>query len=163
MIIMIIIIAISMVHVLIKGDYIWIKKDTVSFHLTSMKSMMMICFCGIFDRQKPFSFTSSQDHCQRSSTSRISNTPQARFELVQTLTSDLDEWCAIVITITPRCNFIYEKLKRLRNKILQKTILSFLSINSTCWSRDMLNFGFLEKSFSPTCIWNKKDIFHVTF
>ena len=44
-------------------------------------------FCGMVDRQKVFSFISSWDHCQRSSLSRISNTPQAGFEPTQNLSS----------------------------------------------------------------------------
>ena len=41
--------------------------------------MMMNCFCGMLDRGKTFSFISSWDHCQRSSLSRISDTPPAGF------------------------------------------------------------------------------------
>ena len=37
--------------------------------------MMMNCFCGMVDRPKAFSLISSRDHCQRSSLSRISDTP----------------------------------------------------------------------------------------
>ena len=36
-----------------------------------MMMIMMICFCGIVDRQKAFSLMSIWDHCQRSSPSRI--------------------------------------------------------------------------------------------
>ena len=65
--------------------------------------MMMNCFCGMVDRRKPFSLISSQDHCQRSSPSRISDTPRAGFEPAQNLSSGLFEWsCAVVITTTPR-------------------------------------------------------------
>ena len=39
--------------------------------------MMMNCFCGMVDRRKAFSLIFSWDHCQRSSPSRISDTPQA--------------------------------------------------------------------------------------
>ena len=39
--------------------------------------MMMNCFRGMVDRQKAFSLISSRDHCQRSSPSRISDTPRA--------------------------------------------------------------------------------------
>ena len=42
--------------------------------------MMMNCFCGMVDRRKAFGLISSLDHCQRSSSSRISETPQAGFE-----------------------------------------------------------------------------------
>ena len=65
--------------------------------------MMMNCFCGMIDRRKAFSLTSSRDHCQRSSPSRISDMPQAGFEPAQNLSSGLVEWsCAVVITTTPR-------------------------------------------------------------
>ena len=40
-----------------------------------MMMMMMNCFCGMADRRKAFSLISSRDHCQRSSPSRISDTP----------------------------------------------------------------------------------------
>ena len=39
--------------------------------------MMMNCFCGMVDRRKAFSPISSRSHCQRSSPSRISDTPRA--------------------------------------------------------------------------------------
>ena len=73
-----------------------------------MKMMMMIiimmnCFYGMVDRRKAFSLISSRDHCQRSSPSRISDTPRAGFEPAQNLSSGLAEWsCAVVITTTPR-------------------------------------------------------------
>ena len=40
-----------------------------------MMMTMMNCFCGMVDRRKAFSLISSRDHCQRSSPSRISDTP----------------------------------------------------------------------------------------
>ena len=65
--------------------------------------MMMNCFCGVVDRRKALSLISSRDHCQRSSPSRISDTPRAGFEPAQNLSSGLVEWsCAVVITTTPR-------------------------------------------------------------
>ena len=65
--------------------------------------MMMNCFCGMVDRRKAFSLISSRDHCQRSSPSRISDTPRAWFEPAQNLSSGLVEWsCAVVITTTTR-------------------------------------------------------------
>ena len=39
--------------------------------------MMIICFCGMADRQKAFSLISSRDHCQRSSPLQISDMQQA--------------------------------------------------------------------------------------
>ena len=57
------------------------------------------CFCGLVDRWKGFSLISSPDHCQRSSPSRISDTPRAGIEPAQNLSSGLVEWsCAVVIT-----------------------------------------------------------------
>ena len=65
--------------------------------------MMVNCFCGMVDRRKAFSPISSRDHCQRSSPSRISDTPRAGFEPAQNLSSDFVDWsCAVVITTTPR-------------------------------------------------------------
>ena len=67
-----------------------------------MMMMIMNCFCGMVDRRKAFSLISSQDHCQRSSPSRIFDTPRAGFEPVQNLSSALVEWsCTVVITTTP--------------------------------------------------------------
>ena len=64
----------------------------------------MNCFCGIVDRRKEFRFIFSRDHCQRSSPSRISNTPRPGFELVQNLSwCFFKRSCALVITTTPRC------------------------------------------------------------
>ena len=65
---------------------------------------MMNYFCGMVDRRKAFSIIPSRDHCQRSSPSRISDTPLAGFEPAQNLSSDFVEGsCAVVITTTPRC------------------------------------------------------------
>ena len=72
-----------------------------------MMMMMMNCFCGMVDQRKAFSLISSRDHCQRSSPSRISDTPGAGFEPAQNLSSGLVEWvCAVVITTTPRRHFV---------------------------------------------------------
>ena len=60
-------------------------------------------FCGMVYRRKAFSLISSRHHCQRSSPSRISDTPRAGFETAQNLSSGLVEWsCAVVITTIPR-------------------------------------------------------------
>ena len=83
---------------------IWVKTKL-------MMMMMTTCFCGIVDQQKAFSLISSQDHCQRSSPSRISDTPWAEFEPVQNLNSGFVECsCEVVITTTP---FIYQKILKL--------------------------------------------------
>ena len=39
----------------------------------------MNCFCGIIDQRNAFTLICSWDHCQRSSSSRISGTPRAGF------------------------------------------------------------------------------------
>ena len=66
----------------IKDDQSWTKKLynlTVSKYIKFLNlkyiMMMMNCFCGMVDRRKTFSLISSRDHCQRSSPSRISDTP----------------------------------------------------------------------------------------
>ena len=64
--------------------------------------MMMNCFCGVVDRRKVFSLISSRYHCQRSSPSRISDTPQAGFELAQNLSSDFYEWSCTSTSITKK-------------------------------------------------------------
>ena len=56
-----------------------------------MKMMVMNCFSGMVDQQKAFSLISNWDHCQRSSPSQISDTPQAGFEPAQNLSSGLVE------------------------------------------------------------------------
>ena len=58
-----------------------------------MMTMMMTmnCFCGMVDRQKAFSLSSSRDHCQRSSPSQIFHTLQAGFEPAQNLSLGLVE------------------------------------------------------------------------
>ena len=61
------------------------------------------CFCGMVDRRKAFNLISSRDHCQRSSPSRISDTPRTGFKPAQNLSSGLVGWsCAVVIPTTPR-------------------------------------------------------------
>ena len=47
------------------------------------------CFCDMVDQRKAFSLISSRDHCQRSSPSRISDTPRVGFEPAQNLSSGL--------------------------------------------------------------------------
>ena len=56
-----------------------------------MIMMMMNYFCGMGDRQRAFSLISNRDHCQRSSSSLISDTPLAGFEPAQNLSSRLIE------------------------------------------------------------------------
>ena len=56
-----------------------------------MMMMMMNCYCDMVDRQKAFSLNSSRDDCQRSSPTRISDTPRAGFEPAQNLSSGFVE------------------------------------------------------------------------
>ena len=89
-----------------------------------MMMMMKNCYCGMVDRRKVFSLISSRDHCQRSSTSQISDTPRAGFEPAQNLSSDLVEWsCAAVITTTPRRHSLF------LNLFLTVATLTFLFLN----------------------------------
>ena len=68
-----------------------------------MLRMMKNYFCGMVDWRKAFSLISSRNHCQTSSSSRISDTPRAGFEPAQNLSPGLVEWsCAVLITTTPR-------------------------------------------------------------
>ena len=97
-----------------KGVEKWVLKNIYStvcvpntWQNISMSSVMMMllllmnCFCGMVDQRKAFSLISIGNHCQRSSLSRISDTPQAGFEAAQFLSSGLAEWrCAVVITTT---------------------------------------------------------------
>ena len=74
---------------------------------SQMMMMMINCFCGMVDRRKAFSLIFSRGHCQRSSPSRISDTPRAGSEPAQNLSSGFVEWnCAIVITTTPRRHYV---------------------------------------------------------
>ena len=55
-----------------------------------MMMMMMNCFCSMVDLRKAFSLISSRDQCQRSSPSRISDTPLTGFEPPQNVSSGLE-------------------------------------------------------------------------
>ena len=88
------------------------KKEKKLFHqqlllgnsyINMMMMTVMNCFCGMVDRRKAFSLNTSMDHCQRSSPSRVSDTPRGRFEPAQTQCLSFVEWsCARAITNTPR-------------------------------------------------------------
>ena len=61
--------------------------------------MMMNCLCSIVNQRKTFSLICSQDLCQRSSPSRISDAPRAGYEHAHNLSSGLVELrCAVVTT-----------------------------------------------------------------
>ena len=89
--------------------FCWIADFWDAAWLKMMMKMMMMMnsFCGIVDRRKVFRLISSRDQFQRSSPSRISDTPRAEFEPAQNLSSGLVEWgCAVVITTTPRSYYL---------------------------------------------------------
>ena len=70
--------------------------------------MLMRCFRGIVDQRKAFSLISSWDHFQRLSPLRISDTPRARFEPEQNLSSGFVELsCAVVITTAAHMFFTF--------------------------------------------------------
>ena len=110
--------------------------------ITSMM-MMMNCFCGMVDWRKVFSLISSRDHCQRSSPSQISNTPQAGFEPAQNLSSGLVEWsCAVVITTTPpRLKKNYECLVASKKDfhVTQKSLTFNFTMTHLWRHSDLLN------------------------
>ena len=94
-------------------DRFWI---VYTFPMVPMMMMMMMmnCYCGMVDRRKAFSLISSRDHCQRSSSSRISDTPRAGFEPAQKLSSGFAEWSfAAVITTTTTLNSESKEFKML--------------------------------------------------
>ena len=63
----------------------------------------MNSFCGMADGRKAVSLVSKRNHCQRSSSSRISDMPRTGFEPAQNLSSGFVEWSyALVITTTTR-------------------------------------------------------------
>ena len=91
-----------------------------------MMTMMIInYFSGMVDRQKVFSLLFSQGHCQRSSPSGISNTPQGGHEPTQILSSGLVEFrrsCIVVITTIPQPH-LSEKLPwQIRDKFFKENL-----------------------------------------
>ena len=70
--------------------------------------MIRNCICGMVD-QRTFSLVSSQDHCQRSSPFRISDTPRAGFERAQNLSSGFVEWSYAVVIIFIIFKYLWRK------------------------------------------------------
>ena len=85
-----------------------------------MMMMMMNCFCGMGDRRKAFSLISSRDHCQRSSPSQISDTPQAGFETVRNLSSGFVEWLYIWIC------WVFVHLHKSKQNLIKQRPFSYL-------------------------------------
>ena len=108
-----------------------------------MIMMMMNCFCGMVDRQKAFSLISSRDHCQRSSPSRISDTPRAGFEPTQNLSSDLVELSsAVVITTILRYHWRCHVITFCFKQAVKKWGNSFLTLASCLLFSFLLLFLF---------------------
>ena len=93
------------------------------------------------DRRKAFNLISSRDHYQRSSPSRISDTPQAAFQPAQYLSSSLVEWsCAVVITTTPRCSgyhfFFNHSYESFCFSITAPLVIFGFGLNKKHWTTD---------------------------
>ena len=91
-----------------------------------MMTMMIInCFSGMVDRQEVFSLIFSQGHCQRSSPSGISNTPQGGHEPTQILSSGLVEFrrsCIVVITTIPQPHLLGKLPWQIWNKLFKENL-----------------------------------------
>ena len=74
-----------------KSFNILIRLMMMILMMMMMMMMMMNCFFGMVDRRKALNFISSQDHCQRSSPSRILDTLRAGLEPAQNLSSGFVE------------------------------------------------------------------------
>ena len=72
--------------------------QTIKMMMMMMMMMMMKCFCGMVDPPKVSNLISSRDHCQRSSPSRISDTPRAEFESAQNLSLGFVEWSCVCLS-----------------------------------------------------------------
>ena len=57
----------------VTGLFRYPLKTSENLMIMMMMMMIMNSFCGMVDRRKAFSLISSQDHCQRSSPSQISD------------------------------------------------------------------------------------------
>ena len=85
-------------------------------------------------RWKAFSLIFSWDHCQRSSPSEISDTPQAGFEPAENLSSGLVKGsCAVLITTTPYDNiyiyiYIYQNDKEIKPIYIFDTYILYYTI-----------------------------------
>ena len=114
--------------------------------------MMMNCCCGMVDWWKVFSLIFSQDHCQRSSPSWISDTLQAGFEPVQNLSSGLVEWsCAVVITTTPwHHKIILNVIKACvcYFSLFLKEMYFFVILNKVHWKKFNLQLFFSSHCFT---------------
>ena len=81
-----------------KTETILLENVKCTLYITAI--MIMNCFCGMVDRQKAFSLIFNLNHCQKSTPSRICDTPRDAFQPAQNLS--FAEWRAVVITTTPQ-------------------------------------------------------------
>ena len=138
----------------------WIRKDTVTFHLNSMKIMMMTCFCGMVDRRKVLPYFQPRPV---SKIPTIANLWHPVSRVWTCAEPGLRPWwmrlCSSDNQYTTVQLYIWNVKTPRQCKSLKNTILSFLNVNSACWSRDMLNFDFLEKVFSRQHMLETRKIF----
>ena len=132
-------------------DITFVKRYCMSLMMMMMMMMMMTnCFCGMVDRRKAFSLISSRDHCQRSSPSRISDTPRAVSKPTQNVSSGLVEWSfAVVITTTPRRHEITTTPRSLWvEKHIVENLEKMIPNNTCVWKWKLpMKFFFYDKFF----------------
>ena len=93
----------------------------------------MNCFCGMVDRLKVFSLISSQDHCQRSSPSRICNTLRAGCMFFKQVTH-------FIHILRPRRGSIFciRSPETKRAMFISTIFLSLLSLSLPCTNLSIL-------------------------
>ena len=101
-------------------SYIDPWSERMSSHLSKqikmmMMMMMMNSFCDMLDRRKAFILISSRDHCQRSTPTRISDTPRAGFEPTQNLSSCFVQWSCLVVITTRLALWLWQQCYYLSN------------------------------------------------
>ena len=128
---------------------------------------MMNCFCGMVDQWKAFSLISSRDHCQRSSPSRISDTPsrvwacaepEFRLSWMKLCSSDNH------YTTAPRIIPLYYLTKNYSTILSDKELLHYI-----IWQR-IIPLYYLTKNYSTILsdkelftILPEKELFHYIF
>ena len=133
-----------------------------------MTMMIMNSFCGMVDRRKTFSLISNQNHCQRSSPPRISDTPRARFEPAQNLSSGFVEWSCSVMKLWcshGELSFFVWGFALLNQyyTILKKSVhKTQVSINHTSHLNVDLLIEFITNSHDKCfgCKWTKQQIYN---
>ena len=151
---------------------IWFPSRRRNFDSVWMMMMMMMmmmimnCFCGMIDRRKALSLISTLDHCQRSSPSRISDTPRAGFEPAQNLSSDFVEWSCTVVMFFERLGDVFWPIDNTSTDAKMKEALVnpdtwdvFADIDaaeqgSLCKNIDQtLSKDYSEPTLQAPCVW----------